>query len=94
MTQKQRAAFLKRERFEDVGDGWWKDTKTGMPWDAEKSVAIATRRKSARDTRRLKAAGWETVRYHNTNWPVWWKKRGITTKWVTKSEALRILEGR
>lgn len=102
MTDKQKAAFLRSEGWKSgrlaYGGLYWGDPKEAGPWKAahplDTAYRIASRRKSARETRRLKAAGfcfvekdcWVRMPFKvNIGRPV-----GIPG--YTKSEALKLLE--
>ena len=61
MNEKQKAAFLKREKWYPAycHKGCWADPKDGMAMEFQAAYKFASRRKAARDARRLKKAGFE-----------------------------------
>lgn len=92
MTTAEKHAFLRSEGWKqrkdsEFGDMIWIDP--AGRWDRlhwKTAFLVASRRKIARDTRRLKAAGW--VHCGNGCW-AHWRKNGL---WY-RTQAIKTLEG-
>jgi hypothetical protein len=90
ISDKQKAAFLKSEGWRKGGQGdyeWGDPLAKWMSWRTlEGAYRLAHRRKSQRESRRLKAAGW--VHCGSGCW-AHWKRRGL---WY-RTQALKTLDG-
>jgi hypothetical protein len=92
MTDKQKAAFLKSEGWKrrkdsEFGDMIWVDPLGRWErMNTPSAYEVAHRRKSQRESRRLKAAGW--VHCGSGCW-AHWKRRGL---WY-RTQALKTLDG-
>lgn len=94
MTDKQKAAFLRKEGWKLHGYFSWTDPVSGLWIILPGAYRIASRRKSARDRRRLVKAGFEFLNGK------WWGPSSFRLgdeEWVghtdfdSKSEALKFL---
>ena len=98
MTDKQKAAFLKSEGWKrrkdsEFGDMIWVDP-LGR-WERMNTASAfqaAHRRKSQRESRRLKAAGCYWSPFANDTWDSGWFDAGHNWIGKTKAEALSTLE--
>lgn len=102
MTDKQKAAFLKREGWSyrewSCGHGW-ADPSRNYTWSLNMAYRRACRNKSQRDTRRLKAAGWEYRVLGDGKGNIYrdwcWSEKRDNGKCLfakTRAEALKLLE--
>jgi hypothetical protein len=102
MTAKQKQAFIKSEGWTRSGvyPGFFIDplsgTRDGITyWELDGAYTIARRRKSARDSRRLKAAGFEYLSgkwWGPTSFPLGNEEWVGHQDYATKAEALSTLE--
>jgi hypothetical protein len=103
MNEKQKAAFLRSEGWKPykVSDGTygldgWRDTKEKHVLESlaplDMAYRIASRRRSQREARRLKAAGWRACSDDRRMWYLLAPALIHGADYKSKSEALQLLE--
>jgi hypothetical protein len=91
MNARQKAAFLRKEGWTSPERDWWTHPTIEWFYSLDGAFKCASRRRSQRDTRRLKKAGFYYSDYADAIWEPGWFT--ADHQFVgPKSEALQLLE--